>query len=402
MEKRKLSMPYWCVGNPVGDPFGPGVLDHVSPFEVTDIICGTGKDGLIDYTSAHDDDLVPWNPENLEDDLDDKSETSKSLRIIKDKLDRAGIQFKMISCNLHSNPVFRNGGIANPDPRTRLLAARKVMRALRIGSFLGADYFTYWVARDGFETQFAVPWERTFNYIKEGLNLVRRYIGEKNLTFKGATIEHKPNEPRGEMFLPTVGHALALIMELEDPNFWGVNPEVLQHDQMAGLTSVAAVAFAASMGKLFFLHIGNQKPNQYDNDNPVLVGMDGIKEFISIIYLLHRLNWKGYVEFDNHMLRTDTAPGEKNKIELRRKYIELVVDAYRVAEEKAIDLVQDRAIAEEQKSLWDSYPEIAGVLSSGKTEKILNAKVDYHLVCEQPITIGKLDMLVNRKLLGID
>ncbi len=401
MEKRKLSMPYWCVGNPVGDPFGPGILDPVDSLEVTDILCEAGKEGLIDYTSAHDDDLVPWDPDRPGDDLDGGSAASEKLKKIRDTLDRAGLQFKMIGCNLHGNPVFRNGGIANPDPRIRLLASQKVLRALRMGSFLGADYFTYWVARDGFETQFAVPWDRAFTYIKDGLNFVRRYIREKNLSYKWATIEHKPNEPRGEMFLPTVGHALALIMKLEDPDFWGVNPEVLQHDQMTGLTSIAAVAFAASMGKLFFIHAGNQKPDQYDNDNPVLVGIDGVKEFISIIYLLYKLEWKGYVEFDNHMLRTDTAPGPKNKIALRRKYIELVVDAYRVAEKKAMELVKDRAIAEEQGKLWDSHSDIAGILSSRDTEKILRTKIDYTAVCQEPITIGKLDMLVNKTLLGV-
>jgi xylose isomerase len=118
--------------------------------------------------------------------------------------------------------------------------------------------------------------------------MVRRYGEKQKLPLQGGTIEHKSNEPRGEMFLPTVGHALALIGELKDPDFWGVNPEVLQHDQMTGLTSTGSVAFALSMGKFFFLHMGNQKPNQFDNDNPPLIGMDGVKELISVIYLINR------------------------------------------------------------------------------------------------------------------
>jgi len=70
---RKLSMPYWCVGNPVGDPFGPAVMDRVSSVAVTDILCEAKKDGLIDFTSAHDDDLVTWDPYNENDDTDPKS-----------------------------------------------------------------------------------------------------------------------------------------------------------------------------------------------------------------------------------------------------------------------------------------------------------------------------------------
>lgn len=399
-EKRKISMPYWCLGNPVGDPFGPGVMGRISSLDVTDVLCEAKKEGLIDYSAGHDCDLVPWNPHQLDDDLDPSSETTRTLQAIRDKLDSAGIQFKMISCNLHGDPVFRNGGLANPDPRVRLLAAHKVMRALRIGHFLGADYFTYWVARDGFESQFAVPWDRTYQYIREGLNFARRYAGEKKLGYRGGTIEYKPNEPRGEMFLPTAGHSLALISTLEDPDFWGCNPEVLQHDQMAGLTAVAATAFVASMGKLFFIHVGNQKPNQFDNDNPPLTGMDGVKEFISIMYMLYKLNWDGYIEYDNHLLRTDAVPGPENALALRRCYVEFAVEAYRLAERKALDLYRDQALAERQNALWDQSPELAHILTGGNVEKIASAQVDYQTVTTDRIRIGEMDLAANRRLLG--
>jgi xylose isomerase len=400
IKQRKLSMPYWCVGNPVGDPFGPGVMDRLSPLEVTDIIAQAGKDGLISYTAAHDDDMVRWDPKHPEDDLDSGSETYKTLKAIKDKLEKGGIQYKMIGCALHVDPVFRNGGVANPDPRIRALAAQKVMRALRIGSFLGADYFTYWVARDGFETQFAVPWDRAHGYIREALNLVSRYCKDKKLSIQQATIESKPNEPRGEMFLPSVGHALAMVATLEDPDFWGVNPEVLQHEQMTGLSAVGAIGLAVAMNKLFFLHVGNQKPNQFDNDNPPMIGMDGLKEFVSILYLLARADWKGYVEFDNHMLRTDTAPGAENKVALRRKFIELDVSSYRLAEKKAVALAEDKEIGAAQDKLWNAAGDVAKTLASGDLATIAALKIDYDAVARAPIRIGELDHLVNRKIFG--
>jgi xylose isomerase len=401
IKERKLSMPYWCVGNPVGDPFGPGVMDRIAPLEVTDIIAEAGKDGLVSFTAAHDDDLVRWDPGHPEDDLDSSSDTYKTLRTIKEKLDKGGVQYKMIGCALHLDPVFRNGGVANPDPRIRTLAAQKVMRALRIGHFLGAEYFTYWVARDGFETQFAVPWDRTHGYIREALNLVTRYCKDKRLSIQHATIESKPNEPRGEMFLPSVGHALAMVSTLEDPSFWGVNPEVLQHEQMTGLTAVGAIGLAVAMNKLFFLHVGNQKPNQFDNDNPPMIGMDGLKEFVSILYLLAKADWKGYVEFDNHMLRTHTAPGGENKIALRRKFIELDVGSYRLAEKKAVALAEDKEIARAQSALWDAAPEVARSLASGDPGKVAGLRIDYDAVVKAPIRIGELDHLVNRQIFGM-
>jgi xylose isomerase len=393
-------MPYWCVGNPVGDPFGPGVLDRLDSVELTDLLCGARRDGLIDFTSAHDDDLVPWDPSREDDDTDHDSGTFRTLEAIKNRLEKAGLGFKMITCSLHGNPVFRNGGMTNPDPRVRALAAKKVMRCLRIGDFLGAEYFTYWVARDGFETQFAVPWGRNYDYLVQGLNLAARYARQRGLSVRRGTIENKPNEPRGEMFLPTVGHSLALISRLEDPGFWGVNPELLQHEQMTGLTGVAAAAFAASAGKLFFLHVGNQKPDQFDNDNPVLVGMDGVKEFISVLYVLEKMGWRGHVEFDNHMLRTDAAPGGGNARDLRRRFIELDVEAYRLAEDVARRLAEHREINALQDRLWGSHPEVAALLARGDPGEIAALGIDYRQVNQEPLDIGRLDLLVDRVLLG--
>jgi xylose isomerase len=399
--KRKISMPYWCVGNPVGDPFGPGVLERINSLQVTDLLCEARGDKLIDYTAAHDDDLVPWNPHDEMDDTKSQSETYKTLKKIKQKLEKTGLVFKMITCGLHANPVFRNGGLTNPDPRIGLLATKKVMRALRIGNILGAEYVTYWVARDGFESQFSVPWGRNYTYLMDGLNFASRFALEKKLTIRQGTIENKPNEPRGEMFLPTVGHALALISRLDNPHFWGVNPELLQHEQMTGLTGVGAAALAASFGKLFFLHIGNQKPNQFDNDNPVLVGMDGLKEFISILYILTKMGWNGHVEFDNHILRTDTAPGRENGINLRREYIRLNVEAYKIAEDRANRLAADKEIDTLQDSLWNHHTDVADILVKGNIETIAATTVDYDAVNEEALKIGSLDMVVNRKILGL-
>jgi len=401
MLTRKLSMPFWCIGNPVGDPFGPGVLSRINSIQVAQILADAGKEGLIHYTAAHDDDLVPWNPDNPEDDLDTSSDTYKTLVQIKEILNSGNIQYKMIGCALHPDPVFRNGGIANPDPRVRVLAAQKIMRALRIGSFLGAEFFTYWVARDGFETQFSVPWDRAYRYLQEALNLVPRYCKQQGLSIKRATIEYKPNEPRGEMFLPTVGHSIALIASLENPDFWGVNPEVLQHDAMTNLSPVAAVAFALYMKKLFFLHVGSQKPGQFDNDNPPTIGMDGLKEMVSIIYILQKLDWDGYIEFDNHMLRTDTVPGTDAAISIRKAYIEMTVDAYRTVEKKATQLFNDDIIAKKQQSVWKDNPTLEALLSVGKCSDILATKIDYLAVARDPIAIGDLDLTVNKKILGL-
>jgi xylose isomerase len=275
------------------------------------------------------------------------------------------------------------------------------MRAIRIGNMLGAEYLTYWVARDGFECQFAVPWERSFHYLMEGLNLAERYVKDQNGTIRHGTIEPKPNEPRGEMYLPTTGHALGLIAMLNDPGFWGVNPEVLQHEGMTNLSAEVAVAMAVHAQKLFFLHLGNQKPGQFDNDLPMLTGMDGLKEMVAVLWLLDRMNWQGHVEFDNHILRTDTAPGKDNSTRIRMDFIRLNVENYRMAEKKARDLGADPDLAKLMSALWDKEPGIAKTLARGDPAEMLKTSVDYDKVNGTGLQISRLDQMVNRRLLGM-
>jgi xylose isomerase len=343
---------------------------------------------------------VPWDPAHPEDDKDPESGTARTLAALKEKLDAAELRMIMVTCSLHGDPVFRGGGLSNPNPEIRLLAAKKVMRTIRIGNFFGAEYLTYWVARDGFETQFSVPWERTYRYLIEGLNLAGRYALECGGSIRHGTIEAKPNEPRGEMLLPTTGHALAMISMLETPSFWGVNPELLQHEGMTNLGASVPAAMAAHAGKLFFLHLGNQKPGQFDNDLPVMVGVDGLKEMVGLLWLLDRMNWPGHVEFDNHVLRSDAAPGQENAVRIRMDFIRQNVENYRLAEKKAKDLAADADIGKWMAGLWDREPALAKLLSAGDPAAIAKAPVDYGKVNAAPVHIARLDTLVTRKLLG--
>ena len=305
------SMPFWCVGNPLGDPFGGPVLPPIDSLAIAGLLADAARRGLIEMTSFHDDDLIPWNLGDLEDDLDNSGEVYATLRLIKAILDDAGLTVNMATCNLHGHPMFRNGGLTNPDPKIRALARKKVERAIRIGAFFGAKYFTYWVARDGFEVPVNVDWNNVYDWLAEGLNGVYDYIkseGFKN--YRGATIEPKPNEPRGHMFLPTAGHALGFICggKLKHPDFFGVNPELLQHESMALLNAVHTVGYLTSMKKLFFLHFGSQIKAQFDNDFPPLIGPEGLKETVQMFWALSKVGWKGVLEYDCHMLRADGDP----------------------------------------------------------------------------------------------
>ncbi len=343
------SMPFWCVGNPLVDPFGGAVLPKIDSLEVAQLLAEAAGEGFIEATSFHDDDLVPWDPAEPEDDLDPKSATWAKLRAIKAVLDKAGLRVNTATCSLHGNKLFRRGGLANPDAKLRKLARQKVERTLRIGAFFGARYFTYWVARDGFEVPVAVDWKRVYTWLAEGLNGAYDYIQAQKFTnYVGATIEPKPNEPRGHMFLPTSGHAVGFIFgHLKHPEFFGVNPELLQHESMALLNAVHTVGYLTSMGKLFFLHFGSQIKAQFDNDYPPLIGPEGLKETVQMFWALRKVGWKGVVEYDCHMLRTDGDPDDP--LGCRRAFIRECTHGLAVAL-----LLADRLMALESEGLRDA------------------------------------------------
>jgi len=203
------------------------------------------------------------------------------------------------------------------------------------------------------------------------------------------------------MYIPTTGHALGLIAMLNDPSFWGVNPEVLQHEGMTGLTAEVAVAMAVHAKKLPFLHVGNQKPNQFDNDLPILVGMDGIKEMVATLWLLDRMEWQGHIEYDNHILRSDCAPGKENATRIRMDFIRQNVENYRMAEKKAHDIGADPELNKMMAALWDKEPALARTLQKGDTAEILAARTDYDKVNGTGLQIARLDQLATKRLMGM-
>ena len=342
-------MPFWCVGNPLADPFGGPVLQKIDSLEVARLIAEAKQQGWIEETAYHDDDLVPWDPEHPEDDLDPKSAAYEKLHAIKQILDNAGVTVNSSVCSLHGNPIFRDGGLCNPDPHVRELARLKVQRTLRLGQFFGAKHYIYWVARDGFEVPVVTQWGKVYEWLAEGLNGVTDYIRKNGMAnYVGATIEPKPNEPRGQMFLPTAGHAVGFICQkLKEPDFWGVNPELLQHEGMALMNSVLTVAYLVSMGKLKFLHFGSQIKAQFDDDFPPLVGPEGLKETVLMFYTLKKLGWKGVVEFDCHMLRAEADL--EAQLETRRQFIRNCSEALDIALALA-DRIQEPASGRNQSA----------------------------------------------------
>ena len=114
----------------------------------------------------------------------------------------------------------------------------------------------------GAETDAAKDIRTALDRYKEGLDLLCQYVIDQGYGIRFA-IEPKPNEPRGDILLPTVGHGLAFISMLEHSEMVGLNPEV-GHEQMAGLNFVAGIAQAMWHGKLFHIDLNDQKIGRFE------------------------------------------------------------------------------------------------------------------------------------------
>jgi xylose isomerase len=192
------------------------------------------------------------------------AERQKQIDRLKQVLADTGLIIPMVTTNLFSAPVFKDGGFTSNDRAVRRFAMRKAMRQLELGVELGAKTFVMWGGREGAEYDSAKDIRSALERYREAVNVFAQYVTDKGYDIRFA-IEPKPNEPRGDILLPTVGHAMAFISTLEKPELFGVNPEV-GHEQMAGLNFASGIAQALYQGKLYHIDLNGQRGIKYDQD----------------------------------------------------------------------------------------------------------------------------------------
>src|SRR5260370_12602639 len=103
-------------------------------------------------------------------------------------------------------------------------------------------------------------------------------------------LEPKPNEPRGDILLPTVGQALALLASLEAREMVGLNPEA-GHEQMAGLNFAHGIAQALWHGKLFHIDLNGQRGIKFDQD--LVFGHGDLMNAFALVDLLEFGGFRG-------------------------------------------------------------------------------------------------------------
>ncbi|MEU7154321.1 xylose isomerase [Streptomyces sp. NPDC045456] len=289
----KFSFGLWTVGWQGRDPFGDATRRPLDPVESVHRLAELGAYGV----TFHDDDLIPSGSGDVA--------REAAVKRFRQALDATGLTVPMATTNLFTHPVFKDGAFTANDRDVRRYALRKTLRNIDLAAELGARTYVAWGGREGAESGAAKDVRAALDRMREAFDLLGQYVVEQGYDLRFA-IEPKPNEPRGDILLPTVGHALAFIGQLERPELYGVNPEV-GHEQMAGLNVPHGIAQALWAGKLFHIDLNGQSGVKYDQD--LRFGAGDLRAAFWLVDLLETAGYEGPRHFDFKPPRTEDLDG---------------------------------------------------------------------------------------------
>ena len=370
----------WTVGNTGRDPFGDPVRPVIAPTRIVEKLAELGAYGV----NLHDNDLVPRDAT--------AAERDRIVRDFKKALAASGLVVPMATTNLFSDPVFRDGAFTSNDARVRAFALKKTMAAMDLGVELGAKTYVFWGGREGVETGAAKDPRAALGWFRDALNFLSDYARAQKYDLKFA-LEAKPNEPRGDLFLPTAGHMLAFIYTLDHPEMVGLNPEVA-HEQMAGLDFSHGVAQALEAGKLFHIDLNGQKPGRYDQD--LRFGADDPRAAFFLVKLLEDAAWPGMRHFDAHAYRTEDEEGVWD-------FARGCMRTYLILKEKAARFRRDKQIQQLLAALRSRGGSAAGPgpFSKARASALKARRFDLPALRAQGYAYERLDQLTTELLLGV-
>src|SRR3954447_16466367 len=357
--EHRFTFGLWTVGNPGADPFGPPTRAPLDPVDSVRRLAELGAWGV----SLHDDDLVPYGSS--------AAERDRIVARFAAALEETGLGVGMATTNLFSHPAFKDGGFTSNDRGVRRAAIGKAMRSIDLGAELGAEVYVFWGGREGTEVGAAKDPRDALERYREAINVLSEYAIGQGYDMRFA-MEPKPNEPRGDLLLPTVGHALHFITTLQHPDMVGVNPEVA-HETMAGLSFHHGVGQALWADKLFHIDLNGQRIGRYDQD--FRFGAEDLKEAFLLVRLLERAGYSGPRHFDAHAYRNEDPDG--------------------VWEFAAGCMSTYRRLAELAEH-FDSLPEVQEAFAAASTPELALASVDGDEADALKAEAWELDALADR------
>lgn len=375
----KFAFGVWCLQNRGRDPFG----DMTRP-EIPALTCikELAKRNCYGF-EFHDNDVVPFDAT--------PQERTRILSDLKKGMADWGIKATMATTNLFYHPVFKDGDFTSTDPAIRTYATQKVVAALDVAAELETEVFVFWGGREGVEVDASKDPVEAAQWFREALNFLCEYVLSSGYNVK-FSIEPKPNEPRGDLFLPTVGSVLAFIATLDHPDMCGINPETA-HIKMAGLNPYHEFAQALEAGKLLDVHLNGQKPLRFDQD--LSFGSDDLKEAFFTTKLLVDHRYGGTIGFDANPYRTEGDPWD---------FVDRNMRTYKIMKEKVQQFKESTEIQGLLKEIHSASPALKGCLakfSKEQAKKLKEMRFDVDALAGRRLPYERLDQLVTELLLGV-
>jgi xylose isomerase len=379
--EHKFTFGLWTVGSIGRDPFGGPVREPKTPAELVYILGEVGAYGV----NFHDNDLIPIDAT--------PAEAAAIKQDFRKALKDTGLVVPMATTNLFGDPIFKDGAFTSNDPKVRAYAIQKTMHAIDLGVEFGAKVYVFWGGREGTETDSSKNPLDAIKHMREAMNFLCEYTMDQKYGLKFA-LEAKPNEPRGDIYNPTIGHMLAFIATLDHPDMVGVNPEVA-HEHMAGINFMHAVAQAWEAGKLYHIDLNDQYPGRYDQD--LRFGSRDIKAGFYLVKFLEDVAYSGSRHFDAHAYRTEDYEGVKD-------FARGCMRTYLILKEKAAQFNSDpeiQALLAEINADDGTMAPYFGKYSPEKATMLKSHTFDRYAIGSRGLKYERLDQLTIDILLGV-
>lgn len=379
--EHKFSFGLWTVGNTGRDPFGEPTRAAKSPADLVRLLAEVGAWGV----NFHDNDLIPIDAT--------PAERDRIIHDFRQALDETGLVVPMATTDLFKDAAFKDGAFTANDPAVRAYALQKTMHAIDLGVEMGATTYVFWGGREGVESDVTKDPVESLKRYRHAFNFLTHYVKDQGYDLRFA-LEPKPNEPRGDMYVPTVGSLLAFIETLDHPEMVGVNPEVA-HEHMAGLNFVHAVAQAWEAGKLFHIDLNDQMFGRYDQD--FRFGSAMLKQAFFLVKFLEDVQYDNPRHFDAHAYRVSDERDVK-------AFARGCMRTYLILKDKAQQFREDaeiQALLQEINVDDGAYAYAQSAYSPEAAAQLKSAAFDRAALGARGLPYEQLDQLLVDLLLGV-
>jgi xylose isomerase len=214
--------------------------------------------------------------------------TDANHRDLKKLADDLGMKIVQLAPHLWVDPRWKFGQFANPDAKLRRQAIDLAKQTMDIASRMEAEIMVYWPAQDGYDYPFQIDHRKALDWLVEGLSEWADHNAEQKVV-----VEYKAFEPRAHILLPTIGHCMTIVNEINRPNL-GINID-MGHAFMMKENLAESIALCCRYGKLFHTH-WNDNWKLFDDD--VIVGTVNLWETLEALFWLEEWDYRGWFGLD--------------------------------------------------------------------------------------------------------